>query len=115
MNHDIRSAEVGDEVGARHVGCCPVGLRVVGVLKPAGETEHRIDGRLVAQRIQHARPDVAGHEGDVLGHEPIGVVEEVGSEVEQTAPGDRVVVPFNISCGNCWMCERQLYSQCETT
>jgi threonine dehydrogenase-like Zn-dependent dehydrogenase len=54
-------------------------------------------------------------EGDVLGHEPIGVVEEVGSEVEQIAPGDRVVVPFNISCGNCWMCERQLYSQCETT
>jgi threonine dehydrogenase-like Zn-dependent dehydrogenase len=54
-------------------------------------------------------------EGDVLGHEPMGVVEEVGSEVEQIAPGDRVVIPFNISCGHCWMCERQLYSQCETT
>jgi threonine dehydrogenase-like Zn-dependent dehydrogenase len=54
-------------------------------------------------------------EGDVLGHEPMGIVEEVGSEVEQIAPGDRVVVPFNIACGRCWMCERRLYSQCETT
>jgi threonine dehydrogenase-like Zn-dependent dehydrogenase len=54
-------------------------------------------------------------EGAVLGHEPMGVVEEVGSEVEQIARGDRVVVPFNISCGRCWMCHQQLYSQCETT
>ncbi len=54
-------------------------------------------------------------EGDVLGHEPMGVVEEVGSEVRNVTPGDRVVVPFNISCGHCWMCERKLYSQCETT
>ena len=54
-------------------------------------------------------------EGAVLGHEPMGVVEEVGSEVEQIARGDRVVVPFNISCGRCWMCDQQLYSQCETT
>jgi threonine dehydrogenase-like Zn-dependent dehydrogenase len=54
-------------------------------------------------------------EGDVLGHEPMGVVEEVGPEVEQLAPGDRVVIPFNIACGHCWMCDRKLYSQCETT
>jgi threonine dehydrogenase-like Zn-dependent dehydrogenase len=54
-------------------------------------------------------------EGDILGHEPMGIVEEVGSEVEQIAPGDRVVVPFNISCGHCWMCDHKLYSQCETT
>jgi threonine dehydrogenase-like Zn-dependent dehydrogenase len=54
-------------------------------------------------------------EGDVLGHEPMGVVQEVGGEVTQIAPGDRVVIPFNISCGHCWMCEHQLYSQCETT
>ena len=54
-------------------------------------------------------------EGDILGHEPMGVVEEVGGEVSHIAPGDRVVVPFNISCGSCWMCDHQLYSQCETT
>ncbi len=53
--------------------------------------------------------------GDVLGHEPMGIVEEVGSEVRHIAPGDRVVVPFNISCGHCWMCNEGLQSQCETT
>ena len=53
--------------------------------------------------------------GDVLGHEPMGIVEEVGSEVTQIKAGDRVVVPFNISCGHCWMCERGLMAQCETT
>ncbi len=53
--------------------------------------------------------------GDVLGHEPMGIVEEVGSEVSQIKAGDRVVVPFNISCGHCFMCTRGLYAQCETT
>ncbi|MFI6825230.1 zinc-dependent alcohol dehydrogenase [Micromonospora sp. NPDC050187] len=53
--------------------------------------------------------------GDVLGHEPMGIVEEVGSGVTRLKPGDRVVVPFNIACGSCWMCDRQLYAQCETT
>jgi threonine dehydrogenase-like Zn-dependent dehydrogenase len=54
-------------------------------------------------------------EGDILGHEPMGIVEQVGSEVRQIAPGDRVVIPFNISCGHCFMCDQGLYSQCETT
>jgi threonine dehydrogenase-like Zn-dependent dehydrogenase len=53
--------------------------------------------------------------GDVLGHEPMGVVEEVGAEVDHIKAGDRVVIPFNISCGRCWMCEQQLFAQCETT
>ena len=53
--------------------------------------------------------------GDVLGHEPMGVVEEVGADVEHIAAGDRVVIPFNISCGHCWMCNEQLFAQCETT
>jgi threonine dehydrogenase-like Zn-dependent dehydrogenase len=53
--------------------------------------------------------------GDVLGHEPMGTVEEVGSEVTDLAKGDRVVIPFNISCGHCYMCDSGLQSQCETT
>jgi threonine dehydrogenase-like Zn-dependent dehydrogenase len=53
--------------------------------------------------------------GDVLGHEAMGVVEEVGSEVGTLKPGDRVVVPFQMSCGHCFMCDERLYSQCETT
>jgi threonine dehydrogenase-like Zn-dependent dehydrogenase len=53
--------------------------------------------------------------GDILGHEPMGIVEEVGPDVTHIRPGDRVVVPFNISCGSCWMCSRALYAQCETT
>lgn len=53
--------------------------------------------------------------GDVLGHEAMGVVQEVGSEVSNIKPGDRVVIPFNISCGHCWMCDRGLFAQCETT
>ena len=54
-------------------------------------------------------------EGDIIGHEPMGIVEEVGADVEHIAPGDRVVIPFNISCGYCYFCAQQLYSQCETT
>ena len=53
--------------------------------------------------------------GDVLGHEFMGIVEEVGADVATLQPGDRVVVPFNISCGRCWMCQRGLFAQCETT
>lgn len=54
-------------------------------------------------------------QGDILGHEPMGIVEEVGPEVTHIKPGDRVVVPFNISCGHCWMCTRGFFAQCETT
>lgn len=53
--------------------------------------------------------------GDILGHEPLGIVEDVGADVSHIRPGDRVVVPFNISCGGCYMCARGWYSQCETT
>ncbi|MFC9034773.1 zinc-dependent alcohol dehydrogenase [Streptomyces arboris] len=53
--------------------------------------------------------------GDILGHEPMGIVEEVGPEVHSVAPGDRVVIPFNVSCGHCHMCGQGLHSQCETT
>jgi threonine dehydrogenase-like Zn-dependent dehydrogenase len=53
--------------------------------------------------------------GDILGHEAMGIVEEVGSEVTALNPGDRVVIPFQVSCGNCFMCGEGLFSQCETT
>lgn len=53
--------------------------------------------------------------GDILGHEPMGIVEAVGSAVDHIAVGDRVVIPFNIACGHCWMCDHDLMSQCETT
>lgn len=53
--------------------------------------------------------------GDILGHESMGVVVDVGSEVTTLAVGDRVVVPFNIACGHCFMCRHGLQSQCETT
>ena len=54
-------------------------------------------------------------EGQVLGHEPMGIVEEVGAAVDNLKPGDRVVMPFQISCGTCWMCDQGLQTQCETT
>jgi threonine dehydrogenase-like Zn-dependent dehydrogenase len=53
--------------------------------------------------------------GDILGHEPMGIVEEVGAAVPDLAAGDRVVVPFQIACGACWMCLTGLPTQCETT
>jgi len=53
--------------------------------------------------------------GDILGHENMGEVVEVGSEVGDLKVGDRVSIPFQMSCGHCWMCNQQLYSQCETT
>ncbi len=53
--------------------------------------------------------------GDILGHETMGVVEEVGPDAGDLHVGDRVVVHFNISCGTCWMCSRGLFAQCETT
>jgi threonine dehydrogenase-like Zn-dependent dehydrogenase len=53
--------------------------------------------------------------GDILGHEFMGEVVEVGSAVDNLAVGDRVVVPFPISCGRCWSCRRQLFSLCENS
>lgn len=54
-------------------------------------------------------------DGAILGHEAMGIVEEVGPQVTNLNVGDRVVIPFNISCGHCYMCAQGLYAQCETT
>jgi threonine dehydrogenase-like Zn-dependent dehydrogenase len=53
--------------------------------------------------------------GDILGHEFMGEVVETGKGVGNLQVGDRVVVPFPIACGNCWMCKHELYSLCENT
>ncbi len=53
--------------------------------------------------------------GDVLGHEPMGIVREVGGDTGDLRVGDRVVIPFQIPCGSCYMCDKRLYTQCETT
>ena len=55
------------------------------------------------------------HHGDILGHEFMGVVEEAGKAVTKVKRGDRVVIPFTISCGQCFFCSRDLFSACETT
>ena len=55
------------------------------------------------------------HQGDILGHEPMGEIMEVGSDVQQLRPGDRVVVPFTISCGECFFCKKSLFSLCDTS
>ncbi|MFC6768240.1 zinc-dependent alcohol dehydrogenase [Natrinema soli] len=69
-----------------------------------GSDLHLYNGRMPGMR-----------EGDVLGHEPMGEVVEVGSEVETLEEGDRVVVPFTISCGSCWFCENGMYSLCDNS
>ena len=53
--------------------------------------------------------------GDILGHEFMGEVVEVGQRVNNLKVGDRVVVPFPIACGNCYFCQKQLFSLCENS
>ena len=67
-----------------------------------GSDLHLFDGFMAAMQ-----------EGDILGHEPMGEVVAVGPEVKNLAIGDRVVVPFTISCGSCFFCEKQLFSLCD--
>jgi threonine dehydrogenase-like Zn-dependent dehydrogenase len=71
-----------------------------------GSDLHLVDGFIPAMKP-----------GDILGHEPMGIVEEVGPGVDQNKVkvGDRVVVPFHISCGECFFCRRQMYSCCDNT
>ena len=54
-------------------------------------------------------------QGDILGHEFMGIVEEIGSDVDNLRPGDRVVVPFTIACGSCEFCKKKIWSACDNT
>ena len=61
------------------------------------------------------RGSVPTREGFVVGHEPMGIVEEVGPEVTKVKKGDRVVIPFNVSCGECFYCQNEMESQCDNS
>jgi len=69
-----------------------------------GSDLHFIDGYIPTMKA-----------GDVIGHEFMGVVEDVGPEVKKVKKGDRVVVPSFITCGQCWYCKNKLYSLCDNT
>lgn len=53
------------------------------------------------------------HDNYIIGHEPMGIVEDVGPEVTKVKKGDRVIIPFNVACGECFFCKNQMESQCD--
>jgi threonine dehydrogenase-like Zn-dependent dehydrogenase len=87
------------------------------VLKEADDILLRVTATAICGSDLHLfRGKVPGLEpGDVLGHEFMGIVEETGRGVTKLKRGDRVVVPFTISCGKCFFCEKSLFAACETT
>lgn len=76
----------------------------VGLTTTCGSDLHVIDGLIPSMQ-----------EGDILGHEFMGEVVDVGPEVQHIKRGDRVVVPSFIACGSCWYCNHGLYSCCDNT
>ncbi len=96
-------------------------VRVETVADPVLEASDDIILRVTATAICGSdlhlfRGKVPGlKEGDILGHEFMGIVEDVGAGVTKLRKGDRVVVPFTISCGDCFFCDEELYSACENT
>jgi len=87
------------------------------VLAASGDVLLRVTATAICGSDLHLyRGKVPGMEsGDILGHEFMGIVEEVGRDVTRFKPGDRIVVPFTIACGQCFFCDRELYAACETT
>lgn len=87
------------------------------VLQDPGDVIIRVTSTAICGSDLHLLDVMAPflHKGDVLGHEPMGVVIETGADVRNLADGDRIVVPFVIACGECFMCRRGLTTQCETT
>lgn len=98
--HDIRCDNVPDPVIADPTD---VIIRVTSTAI-CGSDLHHYDGLMPTMQA-----------GDVVGHEPMGVVVEVGKAVKKLKKGDRVVVPFTISCGDCWFCRQQMYSLCDVS
>jgi threonine dehydrogenase-like Zn-dependent dehydrogenase len=97
---DVRVDEVSDpEIVNPHDAIVEITATAI-----CGSDLHLYDGYVPTMR-----------EGDVLGHEPMGEVVDVGNAVETLEEGDRVVVPFTISCGSCWFCEEELYSLCDNS
>ena len=98
--HDVRVEEVPDPVILNPRDA------IVRITSTAicGSDLHLYDGFIPSMR-----------KGDILGHEFMGEVVELGSEVRNLKVGDRVVVPFPIACGNCFFCEKELYSLCENS
>ena len=92
--HDVRYETVPDPV-IKDTGDAIVRITATAI---CGSDLHLYDGLMPTMES-----------GDILGHEPMGVVEEVGSGVTRLKKGDRVVVPFTISCGHCWFCENTLF------
>lgn len=96
----------------------PYRVRVVD--KPMPEIEHPRDAIVRVTRACICGSDLHLYHGlmpdtrvgQTFGHEFVGVVEEVGSDVHNLKPGDRVLVPFNIFCGECYFCKKSLFSNC---
>jgi threonine dehydrogenase-like Zn-dependent dehydrogenase len=98
--HDVRYESV-DDPKIENPGDAIVRITATAI---CGSDLHLYDGLMPTMKA-----------GDVLGHEPMGIVEEVGSGVTKLKKGDRVVVPFTIACGHCWFCEKTLFSLCDNT
>lgn len=89
--------------------------------KPKPRIEHQEDILLKVTKTAICGSDLHLYHGNVkgmepgqtLGHEFAGVVDQVGDGVDEVKKGDRVVLPFNISCGRCWFCRHQMWSQCD--
>lgn len=96
-------------------------VRVETVSDPAIEASDDIVLRVTATAICGSDLHIyrgkipAMKDGDILGHEFMGIVEKVGAGVTALRPGDRVVVPFVIACGSCFYCNKTLFAACETT
>lgn len=97
-NRDVRVESVPDPIVQEPTDAI-IRVTASGI---CGSDLHLVDGFMPSME-----------QGDVLGHEPMGIVEEVGAEVRNIRKGDRVVIPFNIACGDCFFCQKTLYAACD--